>query len=212
MFAGALNLKFATKTILESAALILGLINGLMLLKYYLNDKPRLHVDPVHPEVYQWWFRLPDGKYNDMPTRKYGFLVYAAICNKGLRKVSLSSWRLFIKTAIKQVELKSINIPEPQAEMSKSGHIKTWPVLGQKGIYFGGDTLVDSGASIAGMTYYIAEFYGSELWNPVIKNGIITGRFIITDVFGNKAKTKITFTEANIDKIKNMIENIELIH
>lgn len=200
------------KALLESAALILSLINGLMLLKYYLSDKPRLCVEPVHPETYQWWFRLPDGKFNDFPTRKYGFLIYIAICNKGLRKVSLSSWRLYIKTTLKQIELKPLSIPEPQAEMAKSGHIKIWPVLGQKGPSFKGDTLIDSGTSISGMAYYVAELYGSNIWNPIIKDGKINGKFIITDIFGNKAKTKITFNETTIDKVKTMIENIELIH
>jgi len=200
------------KALLESAALILSLVNGLMLLKYYLSDKPKLHVKPVHPEVYQWWFRLPDGKYKDLPTRKYGFLIYVGICNRGLRKVSLSSWRLFINAPIKRMELKPINIPEPQAEIAKSGHIKTWPVLGQKGPSFSGNTLIDSGTSISGMAYYVAEFYGSEFWNPIIKNGKITGKFVIEDVFGNNAKTNIVFNETTIEKIKTMVENIELIH
>ncbi len=200
------------KALLELSALILSLINGFMLLKYYFNDRPKLCVEPVHPEVYQWWFRLPDGKNNDSLTRKYGFLVYAAILNRGLRKVSLSSWRLFIKTGIKEIDLRPISIPEPQAELSKSGHIKAWPVLGQKGIHFGGNTLIDSGTSISGMAYYIAEVYGSESWNPVIKNGKINGKFVITDVFGNKAKTEIIFNESTVERVKTMIENIELIH
>jgi hypothetical protein len=200
------------KSLLEAAALILSLINGLMLLKYYLTDKPRLQVRPVHPDIYQWWFRLPDGKYKDLPIRKYGFLVYVGISNKGLRKVSLASWRLFINTTMKKVELKPISIPEPKAELSGSGHVKTWPVLGQQGISFKGNTLIDSGTSIAGMAYYVAEFYESELWNPVIRDGKVIGDFVITDAFGNSSRTKIIFRGDSIEKVKTLIENIELIH
>jgi len=200
------------KEFLSLSALILSIINGLMLLKYYFSDRPRLKVEPIHPGTYQWWFRLPNGKLNDSPTRKYGFLAYVGICNKGLRKVALSSWRLYITVALKQIELKALSIPEPQADLSKTGHVKTWPVLGQKSLSYSGDTLIDSGASISGMAYYVVEFYGSEKYNPLIINGKIFCKFMIRDVFGNRAATKIVFHETTLEKIKVMVENIEMIH
>jgi len=90
--------------------------------------------------------------------------------------------------------------------------VKTWPVLGQQGISFKGNTLIDSGTSIAGMAYYVAEFYESELWNPVIRDGKVIGDFVITDAFGNSSRTKIIFRGDSIEKVKTLIENIELIH
>ena len=198
------------KEILELSALFLGIVNGWMLLKNYLNDRPKLKVHPVHPDVYQWWFTLPGGTCKDGQTRRYGFLVYVRIANSGLRKVSLDSWRLFIPVLpLKQVELRPVNIPEPRGKIGKSRNVKIYPVLGQKGEFFEGNTLIEPGSSIIGMAYYTTEFYGAETWNPIIKDNKIEARFIIKDVFGNKKSTKVVFSEVSLDWIKSIIEGIE---
>ncbi len=88
------------KEVLGLGALVLSIINGLALLRYHLRDRPKLTIQPVHPDAYQWWFKLPSGEYEGNPSRKYGFLAYIDITNRGLRKVSLDSWRLFIHTAL----------------------------------------------------------------------------------------------------------------
>lgn len=196
------------KEILGLGALILSIVNGLALLRYYLRDRPKLTINPIHPEVYQWWFKLPGGEYEGNPTRKYGFLAYVGIANHGLRKVSLTSWRLFLNTVVgEQVELKPISIPEPKGELSIG--TKMWPVLGQKGLVFEGNTVIDSGCSIAGMTYYVAEFYGGEGWSPKSDEGKITGKLVIEDVFGKKSHSKIVFSETPLERVKSMIEGIE---
>jgi len=200
------------KEILGLSALILSIVNSLMLLRYYLRDRPKLIVHPIHPDVYQWWFKLPSGEFEGNPTRKYGFLAYIGITNHGLRKVSLESWRLYFRTVgFRQVELKPMSIPEPKADLGDSGNVKFWPVLGQRGLLFSGDTLIDSGTSISGMVYYVAELYGGEAWNPQIKNGKITGKLVIKNVFGKKAHCKIIFSETTLEKVTSMIEGIEKI-
>ncbi|MGB3346516.1 MAG: hypothetical protein WBA71_04600 [Candidatus Humimicrobiia bacterium] len=200
------------KKILELSALILGIVNGLILLRNYLRDKPKLTVYPIHPEVYQWWFKLPDGEYNGVPTRKYGFLSYIQVSNRGLRKVSIDSWKLYLRTVgNKQFELKPISIPEPKIDLGKSGNIKVLPVMGQRGLLFNDVTMIESGASISGMIYYFAEFYGDEVWNPIIKKGEITGKLEIKDVFNKKVYCKIVFSEKPLEEVKSMIEGIEKI-
>jgi len=72
------------KLILELSALILSIVNGLILLSSYLRDKPKLTVRPVHPDTYQWFFLLPSGQFQEHQTRKYGFLSYISITNKGI--------------------------------------------------------------------------------------------------------------------------------
>jgi len=199
------------KEILGLSALILSIVNGLMLLKYYLRDRPKLIVRPIHPEVYQWWFKLPDGEFEGNPTRKYGFLAYIDVINCGLRKVSIGSWNLFLRTVgFKRVELKPINIPEPKGDIG-GGINKFLPVLGQRGPLFAGDTLVDSGVCISGMAYYILEFHGGEAWNSRIKNERITGKLVVRDVFGKKAHCKIVFSKISLEKVTSMIEGIEKI-
>ena len=200
------------KEILGLSALILSIVNGLMLLRHYLRDKPKITVHPIHPDVYQWWFTFPAGEFEGNPTRKYGFLTYIGITNRGLRKVSLESWRLYIRVVgFKQIELKPISIPEPKADLGNSESIKFWPVLGQKGLIFGGKTVVDSGISISGMAYYVAEFYGSEVWNPRIKDERITEKLVIKDVFGGKAHCRIVFSKTPLEKVTSMIEGIDKI-
>lgn len=201
-------------TLLEYAALILGLVNGLILLWYFLRDHPRLVVKPVHPEVYQWYFRLPDGEFESLPSRKHGFLLYVAISNRGLRNVSLASWRLFLRAGNKKkCELKAMNLPsEPMLDFTESESVKVWPVLGQRGMLLGGgDTMVVSGGSVSGMVYYLYECYGGPEWDPLKKDGVITGVFQVKSVFRNKAKTKFQFHEKSLAEIEKMVPDISKI-
>ena|SRR5437660_1657184 len=81
------------KSLLDLSSLFLGIVNALFLLKFYLRDKPKLRVEPIAPQVYQWWFRMPDGRTETQSTRRYGFLAYVSISNRGLRKVELETWK-----------------------------------------------------------------------------------------------------------------------
>jgi len=198
------------KPALELSALVLSIVNGLMLLNFYLRDKPKLTVEPVHPEVYQWWFKLPGDNFQGNPTRRYGFIAYIGVTNSGLRKVKLNSWRLFVRTRLhKWAELKPINMPEPSATISE--HVKLYPVLGQHGLYSTGDTMVDSGGSTSGMVYYLYECYGGEGWNPQSSDGVIQGEFRIRDAFKKKAKCKVYFREKSLDDIKRFAPGIDTI-
>lgn len=201
------------KEVLEVSALLLSIVNGLMLLRAYLLDRPILKIYPVHPDIYQWWFRLPNGEYEGQVTRRYGFLIYVAIDNYGLRKVAVNSWRLFIrnhKRRWRKVELKALNIPEPTIHMEGVG-TKVLPVLGQRGPAYGGDLMVESGSGITGTAYYVAEFWGHEGYNPIIKGGKITGTLVVRNVLGGKAKKTIVFSEQSLEEVKKIIPNIVLI-
>lgn len=207
-----LNQQVNLKGILELSALILAIINGLMLLRFYLRDRPKLTVHPVHPNIYQWWFKLPVKENQGNPTRKYGFLAYLDIANKGLRKVSLESWELHFKTlGFRKIKLKAISIPEPVIDIAESTIFKVLPVLGQKGLMIAVDSVIEPGTSKSGVAYYYAEFYGDEAWNPKIVNGRITGKIVIRDIFGKKKKCKIVFSEKPLEKVLEIIENLDKI-
>lgn len=47
---------------LRASALLLSIVNGTFLLTNHLKDKPKFKVEPVYPNVYQWWFELPPVK------------------------------------------------------------------------------------------------------------------------------------------------------
>ena len=197
-------------TIFAVALFALAFINGIMLLRSYLRDKPILKVNPVHPDTYQWFFRMPGSNFNNIPTRKYGFLIYISIQNKGIRDVSLCEWHLIINTrARKQIELQPISIPEPQLQHAQ--YIKIWPALGIKGRTLEGDTMVRAGDSIGGFAYYVAEVYGTDDWNPTIENERITARIRVRGVYGKAAYAKITLREKTLDEVSELIPNIDKI-
>ncbi len=198
------------KSILESAALILSIINAVILIQNHLRDKASLVIDPIHPDVYQWWFELPEGNVEGLPTRRFGFLAYIGIGNCGLRKVALKSWRLFIPTyaQFKKQELRPISIPEPILEFNVFA--KVFNVLGVKGtIFSSGDTTIDSGCSVSGWAYFHVEYFGDRQWNPVIKRDTIQAEFVVQDVFAGKAKTKILFSKRDFAYIQKMIPDIQ---
>ena len=198
------------KEILELSALILSIINALILIQNYLRDKASLAIDPVHPDVYQWWFELPEGNFEGYSTRRFGFLTYVGIGNRGLRKVALKSWRLFIPThaQLNKQELKPLTIPEPILELDE--FTKVFSVLGIKGpIFSSGETIIDSGCSISGWAYFHAEYYGNTKWNPVIKKDIIQADLVVRDIFGGKAKTKISFSKKDLAFVQKLIPGIQ---
>ena len=154
------------KSLLELSALILSVVNGIWLLWFYLRDKPSLVINPIHPEVYQWWFEVPPGEHKGQEMRRFGFLLYAGIANKSLRKTSLQSWRLHLWSSNWcRVKLKPMNMPRPIAKLGEHG--KVYPTLGQAGVIggglFSGNTEIDAGSGISGMILYIYNCCGDEL-------------------------------------------------
>jgi len=202
-------LKVHFKSLLNVSALVLGIVNGLFLLKLYLRDRPKLEVQPVNPEFYQWWFSMPGGRHNEDKTRRYGFLTYVDVVNKGLRKTELDSWWLCLQTKEQgKHRLNPINMPEPKATIGEL--VKFYPVLGQKGINWHGSTLTEPGCSITGMVFCEYECYGGESWDPVIHNGKISATFVAKSVFGQTCRCAIEFSEKSLDEMKAMAPGIHL--
>jgi hypothetical protein len=196
------------KPLLELSALILGLINGLILLWNYSRDRPKLMVQTIENSFIQSFFSLPDGEYQEKRTRKYGFLIDLEIVNCGLRDVQISSWSLKIKLINQtNVELKHLSIINPEIDFGIG--VKTLPILGIRSSLFSGDTLVKSGQSIVGLAYYNYECYGDEGWDPLIIDGKIQGKIIVTDVFRKKSNSSFPIIKQELDFIKQFFKDIE---
>ena len=153
----SLVLGFPWASLLVLTATILSIVNGLIFVRGYVRDKPRLVVKPVHPEVYQWFFEMSPGQMEGNRTRRFGFLAYLDVSNSGFRDVAIGGddWNLCLDIYNgKQAELKSISIPEPVIELGQSGITKTYQVLGIRGPHSSGETMVKSGDSISGFAYY----------------------------------------------------------
>jgi len=197
--------------LLAYAGLALGLVNGVFLLRHYVRDRPSLRVEPIHPDTYQWWLRLPPGEYQGQQTRRYGFLPYIDVTNRGLRRVSLSSWRLCVRTrGLRRIELKPMNITEPIWQGERI--TKVFPVLGQKSPLYSGSTVVESGCGVSGVSYYVYECYGGQGWDPRIKGDRIHADVVVTDVFGGVSRTRFSFALKDLAFVEKFIEGITEIH
>jgi hypothetical protein len=198
-----------SKSLLNASALILGIVNGLFLLKFYLRDRPKLKVRPIHPDIYQWWFRMPDDQNNGEKTRRYGFLAYVDVLNTGLRKTELDSWWICFRTVGQgKHRLDPINMPEPKTVIGEL--VKYYPVLGQKGINCDGNTLTEPGCSINGMVFFEYECYGGGSWDPIIDNSKISATFAAKGVLGQTCRCIIEFSEKNLDEVKALVPGIHL--
>jgi hypothetical protein len=205
-----MNLSEIIMSCATSVALFLSIINGFILFNSYLRDRPELLVDVIHPDVYQWFFVLPKTVIDGKEIRKYGFLAYIDVGNKGMRDTSLHSWYLYIKINLgKWVEFKPISIREPSIKLADN--MKIYPVLGTRGPTFEGNTMVRSGSYISGFAYYVASFYGGDGWNPSIKDDTVTGKIIIKDIFGNRNSAIIKFSKIPLEKAQAMVPDIEKI-
>jgi len=71
--------------------------------------------------------------------------------------------------------------------------------------------MIQSGASIAGWAYYVAEFWGSDEYNPLIVDGETKGKVVIKSVFGNEAKVDVSFQEIALEEVQKMIPGIDKI-
>jgi len=196
-------------------ALVLGIANTILIIRKLINEfknKPKLVIEVIHPEEYQWFFKLPPGNYRGMSTRNYGFISYISILNKGLKETSLASWYLDLKIYNNNfARLHPISIPEPVIKLGKTDIVKTLPLLGAKGLFHDGKTNIKPGNHISGMSYFFTSFYGDEYYNPIFKDNKTLGKFVITDGFGRKTEKEILFNEMPLEKIKEMVPDIDKI-
>jgi hypothetical protein len=202
------------KSTLELAALILGLVNGLMLLRQYFRDRPKLIVSLEDADHLEWscWFLLPSGTYKELPTRNYGFLIYLDISNAGLRKVQLQSWRLATRNGmLRKCRMPALNMPTVEIELGPV--IKQIPVFGQRTDIFHGSTVIDSGCSISGLTFFNLEVYGAGRFDPRViaragKPRSIYVQISLTDCFGKKWNRRFSLPERSVEQVTRRIPNI----
>jgi len=196
-------------------AIVLSVANTILIVKKLINEfnsKPKLIIEVLHPDLYQWYFKIPSGLYRDLKTRSYGFLAYVSIRNKGLKETSLDSWFLDIKVYDDSfTRMHPISIPEPILKLGKTDNVKIIPVLGVKGPFHDGSTSIKPGNSIGGVSYFFISFYGSDYYNPIFKDNKILGKFVIIDGFGRKIEKEILFNEMPLEKIKEMVPDIDKI-
>ncbi|BAS29378.1 hypothetical protein [Limnochorda pilosa] len=197
------------RPVLELAALVLGVVNGTYILRHYRRDRPRIEVSFIHPDVYQWWFRLPPREDQGHPAWRFGFLLYIGISNNGLGADTPTSWHLHVpQRTRRRAELKPINVSMPTFQLP-TGDGKVFPVLGQVDPIYRGDLCVEPGRSISGMAYYHLGVWGDAAWDPVIRDGRIHAELAVGTVLGQRVRAPVTLTEVPLAKVKEMIPEIE---
>src|SRR5208337_1881456 len=99
----------------------------------------------------------------------------------------------------KQAELKPLSIPQPMIPLGQSGNLKAYQVLGTRGPSSTGETMVRSGDSISGFAYYIFQYCGWDEWSLTSQDGTVTGKIVVSDVFGNRTSARFVFKEITLD-------------
>ena len=199
---------FSWEKLFQLSALVLSVVNGLILVRVHLRDRARIAVKAIHPESYQWYFRAPAGQGPGGPTRRFGFIAYVDVSNKGYRPVTLDSWHLHVRARNgKKAALPAINMPEATAQIGEL--VKQFPVLGQRGLdSASGNLRVESGDSICGMALYVYECFGPDVWDPVGKGNDISGRMEVRDAFGGRARCEIRFREQTMTEMEAMVPGL----
>jgi hypothetical protein len=137
---------------------------------------------------------MPDAEVKGKSLRIYGFLFYVGVANRGLRRAAVTSRRLVIHLNNgKKRELRSINMPELEIKIGRG--VKLLPTFGQKTANFAGETMVESGSSIAGTLLYTYACWGDSSWNPALDNGKVKARLVLTDVFDQKTGCQLLLAE-----------------
>src|SRR5208282_4542364 len=142
------------------------------------------------------------------------FLAYLEVSNKGLRDVAVGGDICDLLLNIyggKTATLKPLSIPEPRITFGRSRTPKVYQVLGIKGEFSTGETMVKSGDTLSGFAYFIFEYWGWDEWDLVSVEGTITGTMVVTDVFGNKTSTRVVFKEISLDRARTMVSDIDTI-
>jgi hypothetical protein len=193
--------------VLQAAALVLSVVNGVALLRNHLRDRPKLIVKPIYPAAHQLWALLDGSTRDGPPARRYGFLAYVSVLNRGLRPVSLEDWTLEVPgVGGFRATLSPLSIPEPEVVLGVVK--KVFPVLGQKGASHSGGLRVEPGGEVSGMAFFVLDCFGGPESNPVMAEGAIGGTFRVSHIFGGKASCKIVFRCRSAEEFGQLVPGV----
>lgn len=182
------------KSILEQAALILGLINGLLLLFLTIRNRPILKVSTFSEDTNYCFHATKEymGEAKDL----YGYLTYVSVINKGNKEIAISNWELKIPTEKDEIVLSPIAIPD--AKIQNGNITRTIRALGVNE-----NSLVKSGDGVSGYACYLST------QQPKIENNSVRGEIIITPVYGRKVKCKLVLLPKHHEFFSKIIPEFE---
>jgi len=181
--------------ILNSSALLLSIVNGLILVFNFLKNRPNIVLNPKlseNPEN-NYFFVMPTLETNGLAIRRYCFITYITIINRGSRSTSLLSWELQVIIGDKKVRLLPVTVPSIQFAFSEAGIMKKFTPLGMGDKKEG--LLLQSGEIKRGFSCYIIEFISNRDLKIDPNGGKIKAKMIITDSFGKEITTSCSITE-----------------
>lgn len=205
-------LETGIENALKSIALMLSVINALILLQNYLNNKPKVHISSVDKEKrYLWWTKLPQTLIDGKKVVIYGFILYMSIENRGNKKIRIDEW--FIKVnplGNKAHDLYRLPIPIAEQKLMDGSKI-VYPVLGQLNNALSGNTVIESGDITSGFTFYADRYFegenGKEAFNII--NNIINVEFWVINGYGKKKKCRVTLTYKPFNEINEIMPNLD---
>ena len=128
----------------------------------------------------------PDASADQLPTRRWGFLLYLAFANQGLRPTTVNRWGLRLRASNgSTADLKAFSIPEPRIEFSSRDEGVSSP--GCAGVFHDEERALSR--KIARREWpSMSTNVGSDSRDPSIEDGQIRVEVIAGEVFGRKAR------------------------
>ncbi len=157
-----------------------GLLLGIMGL---LFRRPPMAVHVVPSPLSPRWVPLPGGMIEEQPSRRYGFLIEPVVSNRGETPVLFSSCRLRIPLE------RGGHLDMPPQPLPELPHPKPQPFIEDPDA----PLLVPADTVRGGILHFIAEFYGEEGFNPVIKGTTIPGILLLDTGDGKTIRHPVRF-------------------
>lgn len=198
------------KNYLGLAALILSIMNGLILIQNYLNNKPKIKLESNGDDM-MWWTKLPTMYEGSNEVITYGFFVYAHIQNRGIKRVKISKWWIKVKDVANNYRtLNRLPIPICEEKL-RDGSIRLFPVLGNTNKTLSGNTMIEQGDGISGFAFYADQQYsqeGSEVYILNEKNEMKV-RFYVKDGYGKTRSKYFNLKYVDFSSIENIMPGID---
>lgn len=217
------------KPLLETAALMLAVVNGAVLFSSWLGNRPKIKLSQVHDDgFFIWAMRLDDSESDGLVIRNWAILTYVGFANVGKVATDIDEFRLWVKTrgglihnlffrtdgTLKErmrceFELRPQNIPEPILTIEHLGFEKRLPLFGVKSESFDGETYLETGRSKLGMLCYVMRVHGGEAFDPRIsRKGKLAARLRVREVFGRTTSLRIRPELLEMSAIDAHIPNV----
>jgi hypothetical protein len=194
--------------ILIATIAIMSLINGLSVFQNFRTDRADVRVSPVYEDDWMYWTELadPDGSKE---VRRYVVIGHMGRTNFGRRPASVVSTQLKIKLRNRKSATSPLyDVPPPELTIANAA-AERLPVLKPEPDPFDFMPMLHPGQTKAGIHCFLFGMYGSELWTPIVENGILEGTMELESGFGKTFRSKLQFRHVKFAALQTLFPTLE---